>query len=337
MLAAARQVSDNVVVRSVGVSVVINGAPVAGAVSLELLQGGGFSASRFVLLMALSATTGASFYAGLALSSISISITFDNGTGSTLIIGQIDNVTIDFSQRSARLTGRDLSARLIDAEVNQSFANQTASDIAESLALAAGLIPNASQTRTPVGQYYELAHTRTALGLHTRNATQWELLSALAEIENYALFVSGNTLNFVPTSDSISPVMLTYGQNLISLSIDRAVCLANAKVTVKSWNTRLKAAHQVIQGSGISTTLIKPNLMPDQVASLAAVKQGQLVAQTNFLRAVMPGETSLSPQTWVNLQGTNTILDGLYNIQAVERYIDVHKGFTQIIEAYAST
>ena len=163
--------SDAVAMRVIGLSVVINDVPIAGATGLDLFQSGAFSADRFVLSMAFSADTGASYYIGLSASLISISIIFGVGAGSTLIVGQIDNVTIDFNLQVAQLSGRDLSARLIDAEVNQSFANQTASDIATSFALAAGLVPNTLPTKTPVGQYYELAHTRTALGLHTRNTT----------------------------------------------------------------------------------------------------------------------------------------------------------------------
>jgi phage protein D len=329
--------SDAVAIRVIGLNVVINDILVAGATSLELFQSGTFSADRFVLSMAFSANIGASYYAGLSAALININVLFGAGTGSTLIVGQIDNITIDFSMQLAQLSGRDLSARLIDEEVNQSFANQTASNIATKFALAAGLIPNVFPTKTPVGQYYELAHTRTALGLHTRNATQWDLLAALAEIEAYTLFVTGTTLNFVPRPGPGAPVTLIYGQDLIGLSIDKAVSLVNAKVRVKSWNTRLKMAHQGEQGSGVSTTLIKPNLMPDQVTNIAAAKQAELVAQTNFLRAVMPGETTLSPQTWINLQGTGTAMDGLYIIQAIERRIDPHHGFTQIVEAYANT
>ena len=149
--------------------------------------------------------------------------------------------------------------------------------------------------------------------------------------------MAGTTLNFVPRSNSGSPITLTYGQDLIALSIDKAVSLENAKITVKSWNTRLKAAHQGMQGSDVSTTLIKPNLMPDQVTNIAIAKQAELVAQTHLLRAVMPSETKLLPQTWINLQGTSTAIDGLYIIQAIERHIDAHHGFTQIVEAYANT
>ena len=331
--------SDGVAARQISLNVLIDGAAVNGATRLELFQNGSFSADRFVVSMAFSGLDGAAYYAGLAMPLVSISIA-DSGisadTGSTLITGQVDNVEIDFEARIATLSGRDLSARLIDAEVNQSFANQTASDIAVSFALAAGLTPNAVPTLTPVGQYYELSHTRTALGLHTRSATQWDLLASLAEVEAYVLSVTGTTLNFVPLPVVVAPVTLIYGQDLVSLKIDRAASLSTAQVTVRSWNTRLKVAHESPQGNGMSTTLIRPNLMPDQVLSIASAKQAELVAQTCFLRAIMPGETSLVPQTWINLQGTSTSLDGNYLIQAIERYVDAERGFTQTIEAYAA-
>lgn len=326
--------SDSMAARQVGLNVLIDGVPVAGATHLELLQNGSFFADRFMLSMAFSGLAGADYYAGLSTALISIGISA--GIGATLITGQIDNVEINFGARIATLSGRDLSARLIDAEVNQSFANQTASDIAVDFAVAAGLTPNAVPTPTPVGQYYELAHTRTALGLHTRSVTQWDLLAALADVEAYTLSVTGTVLNFVPLPEVMAPVTLTYGRDLISLSIDRATALSKAQVTVKSWNTRLKVAHESRQGAGMATTLIRPNLMPDQVLNIASNKQAELAAQARFLRAAMPGETVLSPQTWINLQGTSTSLDGNYLIQAIERRVDAEHGFTQIIEAYAA-
>jgi hypothetical protein len=337
MRVAGCRMSENVSVRAISLNVTIDGIIVVGAIGVELFQSGMFSADRFILSMAFSGSAGASFYSQLSNALVSISAIVDNTIRASLIVGEIDNVTVEFSSGIARLSGRDLSARLIDAEVNESFANQTASDIAISFALAAGLSPNIVRTQTAIGQYYELAHTRTALGLHTRNATQWELLAALAEVEAFSLSVTGTTLNFAPASRPTAPVTLIYGQDLTALSVDRAVSLSNAKVTVKSWNTRLKVAHYGTQGSGISTTIIKPNLAAEQAVNIAMAKQAELVAQTTFLRAMMPGETSLLPQTWINLQGTNTNLDGLNNIQAIERNIDTHHGFSQVIEAYAVT
>ena len=331
--------SDDIAVRQIALNVVINGTNMAGAVRLELFQNGSFSADRFVVSMAFAGPEGASYYAGLSTALISISITDSGvapGAGSNLIVGQIDNVEVDFGARIATLSGRDLSARLIDAEVNQSFANQTASDIATSFALAAGLTANSVPTQTPVGQYYELSYTRTALGLHTRSATQWDLLAALAEIEAYTLSVTAMTLNFVPFPAAIEPVTLTYGKDLVSLSIDRAASLSNAQVMVRSWNTRLKTAHVSSQGTGMSTTLIRPNLMPDQVSNIASAKQAELAGQTCCLRATMPGETNLVPQTWINLQGTSTSFDRNYLVQAVERYVDAERGFIQVVEAYAA-
>lgn len=323
--------------RQISLGVAINGMPIMGAERLELIQSGAFSADRFILSMAMTSTSGAMFYSSLLTGTVVISV----GIGSTamlgqpaLLTGQIDNVAIDFALGVATLSGRDLSARLIDSEVNESFANRTASEIASYFAQSAGLVPNVTPTKTPVGQYYELAHTRTGLSLHSRSSTRWDLLAMLAELESYTLSVTGTTLNFGPPSRQVVPTLLTYGQDLIALTIDRALALMAPKITVKSWNTRLKKMHAHAEGAGISTTLVKPNLMPDQALSLAQAKQLELAAQAVLLHAVMPGETTLMPQSLIELQGTNTSLDASYIIQKIERQIDVREGFIQSFEAF---
>lgn len=331
--------SDFLASRLINLGVTINGMPVAGAERLELIQSGAFSADRFIISMATTPGSSAAFYAGLGQALIVISVgieTSDVSGGLVLLTGQVDNIAVDFGLGVATLSGRDLSARLIDAEVNDSFANQTASDIAAYFAQAAGLLPNVVQTSTPVGQYYEIAHTRTALSLHSRNATQWDLLAALAEIESYTLSVTGTILNFGPPLQQAAPTVLTYGRDLTALMVDRALSLVAPRITIKSWNTRLKKTHSSSQGTGISTTLVKPNLMPGQALSLAQAKQAELTAQAVLLRAAMPGETSLVPQSWINLQGTNSSLDGPYVVQRIERHIDVRGGFAQTFEAFSA-
>ncbi len=63
-------------------------------------------------------------------------------TRSSLLQGEADSVSIDPINNTAEIDGRDLTARLLDARTQETFANQTASEIANTLAARHGLTPD---------------------------------------------------------------------------------------------------------------------------------------------------------------------------------------------------
>lgn len=326
--------SETVTSRAVSLAVAIDGVPVTGVERLELLQVGYFSADRFRVQIATGATPGgAAYFAALEDGTVTIGIGLGGIAGGSALTGQIDNVAVDFAAGQVVLSGRDLSARLIDAEVGQSFSNQTASQIAAGFAADAGLAANVMATQTPVGQYYELAHTTTGLGLHSRHVTRWDLLASLAGLEQFAVSVTGTTLNFGPVAQTV-PMLLTFGQDLIELVVDRALGLIAPKVTVSSWNPKLKQAFSGVAGSAGGVTLVRPNLTQAEVDQLAVARQAALAAQAVLLRASMPGELSLGPGSVILLQGTGSTLDASYAIRTIERSVDMRGGFIQRFEAY---
>lgn len=321
--------SDILAGNRVSLSIAVDGVTIPGAERLELWQCGHFSADRFRVLLAIGALPdGAAFYAGLQAGTVTIGI----DTGDPILVGQIDNVSLDFSAGQAILAGRDLSARLIDAEIGQVFSNRTASEIAQDFAIDARLSANVTATTTPVGQYYELAHIRTGLGAHTRHMTRWDLLASLAGVERFSLSVTGEILNFGPAA-GVAPAMLTYGRDLLALSVDRALGLIMPKVTAKSWNPKLKQAFSGSAGNTGGITLIRPNLTQAEVGRFAEARQAELAMQAVLIKATVPGELRLRPDSPVLLQGTGTELDGRYIVRTVERIVDMHEGFVQSFEA----
>ncbi|OYV70372.1 MAG: hypothetical protein B7Z67_05255 [Acidiphilium sp. 21-60-14] len=329
--------SENLVARAIGLDVVINGISITGALSFEVAQESPYSAARFRLVMALnSPAAGIEFYAGMGVATIAVTTTVSAGLngGSSLFQGQIDTVMLDVGAGAALLTGRDFSARLIDREVNESFSNQTASSIARQFAEAANLSANVTPTSQPIGQYYELAHNGSALALHSRHPTRWDLLVDLAEIEGFLVSVRGTTLIFGP-APVVAPATLFYGQELMEVTVDRALGLLSPSVTIRSWNPRLQGAFTATSGgsSGVGLTLVKPNLTQAQVLAHAQREQARLATQSVLLRAVMPGEFSLEPASMVQVQGTGSSIDGLYQLRSIERRIGVAGGFIQRFEA----
>lgn len=335
--------SELLLARVIAPSVTVDGVPLPGLERLEIHHHGSFEAARFEIEVAMAAAPGgAGWFAGLQGGLVQVNLGSDLpglgsvGPGRTLIVGQVDNVVILFGQGSAILHGRDLAARLIDAEVDATLSNMTASQIAQEYAAAAGLAANVTATKTRVGQYYELAHAQTGLGLHSRHATRWDLLAALADLEQFALSVTGTTLNFAPPTQA-APMLLTWGQDLRRLAFDRALSLASPKVTVKSWNPRLKRMFEYSVGQTGGTTLIRPNLTQNEVERLAISRQAALAAQAVLVRASMPGETTLAPGSPIQIQGTGTILDTTYVVRSISRIVDGRIGFLQHFEAMQAT
>jgi phage protein D len=312
------------------VQVLIGDAPLAGAISLEVEQVAYFAAGRFVVTVALG---DAAYFASLGLQTITISVAVSAAGYVNLLTGQIDNIKIDLLENTAALSGRDLSARLIDTQISETFANQTASQIATVIAGRHGLAANVTPTTTPVGQYYELDHARSALSLNSRNGSEWNMLFLLAQAEGFGLSVTGTTLNFGPPAAG-TPVLLTPG-SCIALALDMATTIP-ASTTVKSWNTRNKAV--VTQTAGpqsAGATLIRPNLTSAQAGILAANHLAALRRHATILKATIPGETVLTPASPVQLSGTNSPLDQTYVIDTIIRSIDMRNGFVETIHAHA--
>lgn len=308
----------------------IGGVPVSDVVALEIESVGYFSADRFSVVCALSGRAG--YFAALGKQDVTIEVAQDAGGYATLLVGQLDNARIDFGRNEVVLAGRDLAARLIDTEIAETFANQTASQIAKTLAGRHGLTPNVTPTSVPVGQYYELDHARSALAVHVRSSTEWSLLAQLAQTEGFGLWVSGEVLNFGPWPQA-APMLVSTG-SFLTLVFDVVNALPMA-VTVKSWNTRNKAVVSQSQGNGVGTMLVRPNLTGAQARSLAATQLAALGQHEVVMSATMPGDTILRPGMMLAMAGTNSALDRSYAVMAVTRHLNACHGFEQNMTAYA--
>lgn len=313
----------------------VDGVPVPGLVSLQVVAGGYFLAGRFQAAFALGAAFGfgADYFAALTNQSVLIEAAQD-GLGFTLLLtGRVDTVRIDFKNKLAVIGGRDLTGVLIDAEIAESFVNQTASQIASTIAARHGLTPYVTSTSTLVGQYYQLDHARTALGVNARVTTEWDLLTELALAEGFVVSVTGNALNFGPPQSGI-PVFVTPA-NFVSLSFDMIVAMPGA-VTAKSWNCRSKSVVTETQGTGLNTTIIRPNLMQAQAQALAQGHLQTLNQHQLILQGVMPADVTLMPGMQLMLAGTDSGLDQAYVVDAVTRRLDGKSGFAQDIRAHAA-
>jgi hypothetical protein len=317
------------------IRVTIGGTPVYGVVSAEVERVAFFAADRFSVAFSVEAS-GKSFdffsAAGRQVATIEVALR-DFGYVQ-LLTGQIDNIFCDVLRNRVMVSGRDLSAQLIDTEIAETFANHTSSQIAIDICGRHNLTPDVTATSTLVGQYYELDHARSGLSLGSRAGTAWNLLSWLAFMEGFSLSVFGTTLRFGPPVTN-EPLLLC-PLDCADMTIDTAACLPT-KTIVKSWSPRNKTvtAEMAGGGSGATAMLVRPSLTGQQAALLAKNHLSTLQTHATVLTATLPGETSMTPGATITLYGTSSQFDQDYAIDVIRRTVDAERGYVQHIRAHA--
>lgn len=278
-------------------------------------------------------------------------------TGMTsYILGQVDDLVYDPFSQIITISGRDLTARLIDHKSDEKFQNKTSSDIAITLAQRRGLIPVITKTSTNVGKYYQIDHSRI-----TREVSEWDLLTWLARNEQFDVFVQGNYLYFQPPQNTqvsydmpfnlaISGLTLP-NANVISINLTHNKTLAkDVTVQVKTWNqiqakafsVTVTAAHQrgaKSFGSGASSGTSQayqytfPNLTKDQAVQKAQQLAFDITSHEMLLEAEMSGDNTLTKKSIINVTGTNTIFDQKYYVDSIVRKLTFDGGYTMSVRA----
>ena len=234
----------------------------------------------------------------------------------TMLIGQVDHVSMDPQNGLIEVDGRDLTARLIKLPSTQTFVNQTSSDIASALATAAELAQNVVPTTTIVGQFYQLEHSRSSLNTFTR-------------------FSTASLVIDVPSLLSNTSVATT----IKSIRFDRRVAFDDdAQVTVKSWNSRQRVALEKVyspaSGSGPSIVFVAPNLTDDTAQNKAKALYSDLIGHRRVVSCEMTGDLTIMPRDVVQVVGSQG-WDDRYVIDTVIRKMSAQRGFTQWITARA--
>ncbi|MBV9756809.1 MAG: hypothetical protein JO047_07125 [Alphaproteobacteria bacterium] len=347
-------------VRYPRLQVLANGAPLTGVRDAEVSANSHYGASRFSLTIALGADPlwTAAYWSAQSSVILDVQVAFmpasapaNSATWVSLILGAADTIEIELPQQLVRVHGRDLTAALLTARTQETFANQTSSEIVATIAARHNLTAAVTPTGGLAGRYYELEHDQLTLGQFSRASTEWDLMVFLAQQEGYDIFVEGSTLYFQPpTANPMSPdatlrPVATFNgpANLSELRMERCLALAgNIGVTVKSWNSRQGAAVTQSAGaadaaSGQSYQLVRPNLLPDQATTLAQNWLGMLTQHERVITARMPGELTLTPRSVVALEGTGTAFDQVYYVDTLDRQIRFDGGFVQRMRAKNST
>lgn len=342
--------------------VLADGFELPGVIFAEIVSNNHYAADRFRLQLEVRPVAAAQWsVTDSAL--LDIQVATDGPNWISLITGDVDQLRLDTRSHTMSLEGRDLTAGLIETRTQETFANQTSSEIATTIAARHGLTADVTRTMTPVGAYWQLEHDRITLGSFSRAITEWDLLVTLAQHEGYDVWVFGSTLFFrlasslpVAAVTLRSVATLSGPANIISMQLERALTLArDIEVVVKSWNSRqanafAQTARARREGSsshavGVAGArsriqryvYVVPNLTPDAALKLAQMRLAELTRHERVVEIEMPGELTLAPRQKIRVEATGTSFDQEYWIDEITRRIDVKHGFTQHLRARNAT
>ena len=275
----------------------------------------------------------------------------------SIFAGKADDVVADWLERSLTLTGRDLSAPLIDTKTSDKYVNQTASQVATTLAGKYGLTPVITATTGKVGKFYKTDH----IDLKDER-TEWDLLTWLAREEGFRAYVKGRELHFEPepTDDSGTPFAIrrvpgggarTESGNYVTLRTSHTLTIAgDIEVTVKSVNPKSKKSFTATAkkggGGGKTKGLVGGGKKKAQKYSyiFAGLTQDGCQKKANQLLAELSKHEmklgfsgaavdSLFITDSITLTGTDTAWDQTYHPDSIHREMSVEDGYSWSVEA----
>jgi len=272
----------------------------------------------------------------------------------SVILGQVDDVEINpLDGDSLIISGRDLTARLIDTRTTSKYPDHIASWIVTTIAQKFGLATNEiTPTTKVVGQYYNGAYAQLA-----RSIPAWDLLVFLAQQEGFDCYVHGSTLYFGPpqADTDTTPTIITVSggmgdgiqSNVARLKLRRSLTLAqNISVTVLShntWSGTLRGvATRIGKKPATSSASQAAERVQPYVVSIPGLSQAEadrtanaiLLDITKFERtfeATMQGDPLLTVRRRAVIQGTQTSFDQSYYIQQISRTLDFEGGFAMSV------
>jgi hypothetical protein len=276
-----------------------------------------------------------------------------NDEFSSVFTGLADNISFDPINRVARVQGRDYSSVLINSSFQNSFCNQTASEIAHQIAARHGFGTNITATTNLVGSYHANDYNQIILNAHSRFISEWDLLSKLATSEGFELFVADTTLVFSPMELLQRNFLSITNADVKHMSFYRNCPLSSqTRVVVKSWNSWLNqmmlytdaqpndptAMVSIGPDTDLATeiAIIRPNLTQDGTEHLAQRYMVALNNQTLNVNLVIPGRLSLRPRDVITIAGNGASFDADYCVRSVRWRFSASDGFTQYVHGFAT-
>jgi hypothetical protein len=328
----------------------INGLRVEGLLHATIVASNTFSSDTYALTFAMgpSPLGDITFWSSLSTGYVEIEVASNFGLNSQILVtGMIDTALIDPILGTVAIEGRDLTSSLIDSYRQESFVNQTASEVVSTVARNHGLSAIVTYTSENVGRYYGDGYTRLSLGDFSRLRSDWDLLVELARENNFDVFVQGSTLLFQPSSALAGIPVRVSPLDVQGMRIERNLALlSDTSARVQSWDSQNMATYvsnnsadgfQSVGQKGSSTSkpyLFSASNLTSQQTSISAERYAaELGRLSTVLYLEMPWDLTISPRTIILLDGTGASLDGTYRIESIERHYSSLSGSAQSIRA----
>lgn len=256
------------------------------------------------------------------------------------VYGMVDEVEFDPIARVIHLSGRDLTAKMIDSKTTAVYLNRKSSDIATALAAKYGLNPVVTATTKMTGKYYELVHAH----LHHQRS-EWDLLCFLAQMEQFSVYVSGRDLHFEPLpTDSALQYVLQWQANPFAfngtrLRFSRSLTVAKgAQVTVQSFGQKGGKTITQTYPSSCPSNAQKyyfkfANMNAEQALQKAQALHKEITMHEVKLHAELPADNLLTTRNIIKMAGTGTMYDQNYYPSSICRRMSLDGGYTMDVSA----
>lgn len=262
----------------------------------------------------------------------------------SLIYGIADDMTYDPVSRTIELTGRDLTALLVDSITLEQWKNKTASEVAQIIATRHGLKTDyIKATTTKIGDYYRIEHASLS-----DQKSEWDILNWAAGLEQFAVFVSGQFLHFEPAPQANdNPYALKFEQvddgyysyNGKRLSFSRNLALSSGiHVTVNSFNyktgKKVSRSYPEKPRKNAQKYIRRYANMDDKKALQKAQEiYREVMLHEMRLQAEMPADNILTASNVISVSGTGTAYDQIYYPDSITRRMGMGEGYTMTVTA----
>lgn len=280
---------------------------------------------------------------------VEIDISLDGGINYTPnFYGKVDQIDFDIASNLLKINGRDYSSDLIDTKTTERYPNSTSSQIAIKFAKNHNLTPIVTNTKTPIGVYLNNEYVQTGI-----QKSEWDILTFLAQKENFLLFVRKDELHFQPKPQQgddyysiefkIDDLLNKISCNSIRPSFERSLTIAkDIKVHVISFNhstgktikkTATKSRKNPQEENVQSYVFSRPNLTSEQALQMAQSYLQQLTDREIILRCSLFFDNTLDITNPIIISGTNSKLDQIYYISKIVRTLTFEGEMQMEIEA----
>lgn len=274
---------------------------------------------------------------------------FTSGELTSLIYGRIDDIDFDPCGKSISVTGRDLTAALIDTKLTDQWNNLTASQVATQLANKHGLTPQVTPTTEIVGKYYQIDHVRI-----NAERSEWDLLAWLAAEEGFVVYAKGHTLYFgADPRTPDTPYLIRWqgpddnvGYSTMNggrVRFRRSLTVAKGvTVVVHSWNNKQKnalAAYYPSKPKGIQAGQATPfgntqvyefniaGLTQQQAVARAQALYEQIIRHEVKLEYDAPADELLTARVMIQTQGFPGSFNQTFYVDSVTREFSLDTGY----------